>query len=213
MAMACIGTEDVFGMRMLREGALYKVLSPKKTVETIADLNQSSDKALNMRQRLLCFAVGVMASPSDSLICWFSQECYHRATKSRAGDDRYANYFLHPALAPDATAGTFGSDMGEIDGIKPGRLLWQDAWNSRLYGPLDRLYTEGAKLGTDLWFHKNRQSGLWGAQTPLGLWLQENQSTTLFLGGVNIDQCVWGTLLDGFYKGFDVILVPDLSDE
>lgn len=36
----------------------------------------------------------------------------------------------------------------------------------------------------------DRQSGLWGAQTPLGLWLEENKITTLFLGGVNIDQCV-----------------------
>ena len=41
----------------------------------------------------------------------------------------------------------------------------------------------------------DRLSGLWGAQTPLGLWLQENEITTLFFGGVNADQCVWGTLL------------------
>ncbi|CAG8039934.1 unnamed protein product [Penicillium salamii] len=153
------------------------------------------------------------------------------------------NYFLHPDLSPDATAGrsivnttvrmvesarksnmttlwvnwgiddfdlltmppsllsdfsngsnsmseTFGSEMKTVNGIEPGRLLWRGAWNSELYGPLKPLHAEGARLGTDHWFHKNRQSGLWGAQTPLGLWLQENQITTLFLGGVNIDQCV-----------------------
>ncbi|KAJ5215170.1 Isochorismatase hydrolase [Penicillium citrinum] len=174
------------------------------------------------------------------------------------------NYFLHPALAPDATAGraivnttikmvqlfrkakmktlwvnwgiddgdlttmppslladfsngtnqmsrSFGSDLGQSDGIEFGRLLWRGAWNSQSYGPLEPLRIAGEKAGTDLLFHKNRQSGLWGAQTPLGLWLQENRVTTLFLGGVNIDQCVWGTLLDGFYKGYDVFLVPDIS--
>ncbi|KAB8225804.1 Isochorismatase hydrolase [Aspergillus novoparasiticus] len=167
------------------------------------------------------------------------------------------NYFLHPVLAPDATAGraivnttiemvkafrkadmkilwvnwgiddfdlmtmppslladskeSFGSDMGVRDGIELGKLLWRGAWNSQSYGPLEPLRIEGEKAGTDLLFHKNRQSGLWGAQTPLGLWLEENKITTLFLGGVNIDQCVWGTLLDGFYKGYDVILVPDIS--
>ena len=36
----------------------------------------------------------------------------------------------------------------------------------------------------------DRLSGLWGMQTPLGLWLQENEMTTLFFGGVNADQCV-----------------------
>lgn len=36
----------------------------------------------------------------------------------------------------------------------------------------------------------DRVSGMWGAQTPLGLWLEENMITTLFFGGVNSDQCV-----------------------
>jgi nicotinamidase-related amidase len=41
----------------------------------------------------------------------------------------------------------------------------------------------------------DRLSGLWGAQTPLGLWLQENEITTLFFGGVNADQCVVGSFV------------------
>jgi hypothetical protein len=36
----------------------------------------------------------------------------------------------------------------------------------------------------------DRLSGLWGPQTPLGLFLMENEITTLFFGGVNADQCV-----------------------
>jgi hypothetical protein len=40
----------------------------------------------------------------------------------------------------------------------------------------------------------DRLSGLWGAQTPLGLYLEENGITTLFFGGVNADQCVVSSL-------------------
>ena len=35
--------------------------------------------------------------------------------------------------------------------------------------------------------------------------------TTLFFGGVNIDQCVLGSLLDAYYKSYDVVLVDDIS--
>ena len=52
---------------------------------------------------------------------------------------------------------------------------------------------------------------MWGAQTPLGLFLQENEITTLFFGGVNADQCVWSTFIDAYFKGFDVVYVQDIS--
>jgi len=52
---------------------------------------------------------------------------------------------------------------------------------------------------------------MWGTSTPLQTWLQDNSMTTLFFGGVNIDQCVWGTLLDSYYKAYDVILLDDIS--
>ncbi|TVY75821.1 Peroxyureidoacrylate/ureidoacrylate amidohydrolase [Lachnellula suecica] len=108
---------------------------------------------------------------------------------------------------------TFGTDMGVVPGtnISAGLKLMRGSWNARPYGPLYDLQVEGVKSGTDLYFNKNRLSGLWGAQTPLGLWLQENEITTLFFGGVNADQCVWGTFLDAYYKGFDVVYVEDIS--
>jgi nicotinamidase-related amidase len=45
----------------------------------------------------------------------------------------------------------------------------------------------------------------------LGLWLQENEVTTLFFGGVNSDQCVWSTLIDAYFKGFDTVYMEDCS--
>ncbi|KAK5081026.1 hypothetical protein LTR05_008343 [Lithohypha guttulata] len=109
---------------------------------------------------------------------------------------------------------TFGGDMGTIveNGtiINVGRKLFRGAWNAEPYGVLKTMKDEGLAAGTDLYFNKNRFSGLWGPQTPLGLWLQENEITTLFFGGVNTDQCVWGTLIDAYFKGYDVVFVDDI---
>ncbi|KAI9712656.1 MAG: hypothetical protein M1820_001277 [Bogoriella megaspora] len=123
--------------------------------------------------------------------------------------------FIEGFSDDDTEATSFGSEMGLVQTdngtVDAGRKLWRGAWNSRPYGPLYDLQVEGMAAGTDLYFNKNRLSGLWGAQTPLGLWLQENEITTLFFGGVNADQCVWGTLLDAYYKGFDVVYVDDIA--
>ncbi|KIX93483.1 uncharacterized protein Z520_10903 [Fonsecaea multimorphosa CBS 102226] len=110
---------------------------------------------------------------------------------------------------------TFGSDMGTIKEngttIEVGRMLMRGSWNAEPYGPLEALKNEGLASGTDFLFNKNRLSGLWGPQTPFGLWLQENEVSTLFFGGVNADQCVWSTLVDAYFKGYDVIYVDDIS--
>ncbi|KAK5139339.1 hypothetical protein LTR04_003660 [Oleoguttula sp. CCFEE 6159] len=121
--------------------------------------------------------------------------------------------FLSGFASHDHPATTFGTDMGLVPGtnVQAGKKLMRGSWNARPWGELYDLQVEGVKNGTDLYFHKNRLSGLWGAQTPLGLYLQENEITTLFFGGVNADQCVWGTFLDAYYKGFDVVYVEDIS--
>ncbi|KAK8076312.1 Isochorismatase hydrolase [Apiospora phragmitis] len=85
--------------------------------------------------------------------------------------------------------------------VDAGPMLMRGAWNARPWGVLGPMMDEGVAAGTDLLFHKNRLSGLWGAQTPFGLWLQENEITTIFFGGVNADQCVWSTLVDAYFKG------------
>ncbi|KAK5233001.1 hypothetical protein LTR47_005865 [Exophiala xenobiotica] len=110
---------------------------------------------------------------------------------------------------------TFGSDMGTIHEndttIHVGKKLMRGSWNAEPYGVLGTMKDAGLAAGTDLYFNKNRLSGLWGPQTPLGLWLQENEMSTLFFGGVNADQCVWSTLVDAYFKGYDTIYVDDIS--
>ncbi|KAG6890428.1 hypothetical protein C0995_008782 [Termitomyces sp. Mi166 len=92
-----------------------------------------------------------------------------------------------------------------------GRLLMRDERNSELYGPLQDEYLKGKKAGTDFWIHKNRMSGLWGYQSALDLFLKENGITTLLFGGVNADQCVLGTIVDAYYRGYDCIVVRDTT--
>ncbi|KAF8213077.1 Isochorismatase hydrolase [Mycena galopus ATCC 62051] len=96
--------------------------------------------------------------------------------------------------------GGFGS---EIPGGF-GRLLMRDAKNSELYGPLQAEWLKGRDAGTDFWIHKNRPSSL-------DLFLQENGITTLLFAGVNADQCVAGTLVDAYFRGYDSVLVEDCS--
>lgn len=74
-------------------------------------------------------------------------------------------------------------------------------------------------------------SGLWGPQSTLDLYLQEEGITTLLFAGVNADQvsahsrpflstapafadidisqCVLGTLVDSYYRGYDCVLISD----
>ncbi|GLB36124.1 putative isochorismatase hydrolase [Lyophyllum shimeji] len=92
-----------------------------------------------------------------------------------------------------------------------GRLLMRGARNSELYGPLQDEFIKGKVAGTDFWIHKNRMSGLWGYQTALDLFLQENGTTTLLFGGVNADQCVLGTIVDAYFKGYDCVVVRDAT--
>ncbi|KAF7306902.1 Isochorismatase hydrolase [Mycena indigotica] len=101
--------------------------------------------------------------------------------------------------------GGFGSELPA--GF--GRLLMRDAKNSMLHGPLQDDFE--ANRSKDVWIHKNRMSGLWGYQSALDLYLQENGITTLLFSGVNADQCVGGTLVDAYYRGYDCILVKDAT--
>lgn len=109
-----------------------------------------------------------------------------------------------------------GADLGPIDlgdgtVVEGGRVLMRDAWNTALYAPLDAVYREGLQRASrpDVWIHKNRMSGLWGPGTELESFLRKEGITTLLFAGVNTDQCVGGTLMDAFSKGYDCILLRD----
>lgn len=61
----------------------------------------------------------------------------------------------------------------------------------------------------DIHVTKHRFSGFW--DTELNAVLQNLGVRTLFIGGVNMDQCVMTTLEDASFLGYDTILVEDAS--
>ncbi|EJD04115.1 uncharacterized protein FOMMEDRAFT_82108 [Fomitiporia mediterranea MF3/22] len=99
-------------------------------------------------------------------------------------------YELH-TIPPSLVRGFMKSGSGGFGAELPGNfgpLLMRGAQNSELYGPLQEEYERGKREGTDVWIHKNRMSGLWGPQSSLDLYLQEEGIETLFMSGVNADQ-------------------------
>ena len=65
------------------------------------------------------------------------------------------------------------------------------------------------QLPEDIQVDKYRMSGFW--DTPLDSILRNLGKTTLFFGGVNIDQCVMTTLQDANFLGYDCILVKNCA--
>ncbi|OAQ67332.1 isochorismatase family protein [Pochonia chlamydosporia 170] len=108
-----------------------------------------------------------------------------------------------------------GDPIGEIeleDGTKidAGRILVRGTWNSWLHDPLAAAYEESQSMELpDIHFYKNRSSGMCERMTALTDYLNEKNLRTLLFTGINIDQCVMGTLQDAYLKGFDTILLKD----
>ena len=62
-------------------------------------------------------------------------------------------------------------------------------------------------VATDIHVDKHRLSGFW--DTPLDSILRNLAINTLLFAGVNMDQCVLGTLQDASFLGYDSIMLDD----
>jgi ureidoacrylate peracid hydrolase len=82
------------------------------------------------------------------------------------------------------------------------RVLTAGSWGAAL---VDGLAVEPSDVAVD----KYRMSGFW--DTPLDSVLRNLRVDTLFLAGVNSDQCVYSALVDGACLGYDVVLVDGAS--
>ncbi|MCJ1447468.1 MAG: hypothetical protein MMC23_007979 [Stictis urceolatum] len=108
-----------------------------------------------------------------------------------------------------------GEPLGTVklkDGstIEAGRLHMRDQWNTALHESLAKAYEVGSQAKVpDVLFHKTRLSALWESSSDLLRFLEERELKTLFITGVNTDQCVLSTLQDANHKGYDTILLSD----
>ena len=93
-----------------------------------------------------------------------------------------------------------GSDLGE----GKGRCLFAGTWNADIFPPL-----KAHVQPSDLHCAKNRMSGLWSSEQPLWKTLKAEKKNTILFTGVNTDQCVLGTFVDGYNAGWNCVLVDD----
>ena len=79
-------------------------------------------------------------------------------------------------------------------------FLEKDGWGADL---VDGLRRDPA----DIWIDKQRISGFW--DTPLDSILRNLNVSTLLFAGINADHCVYATLMDGNFHGYDTIMLED----
>ncbi|MBV6658085.1 MAG: cysteine hydrolase [Devosiaceae bacterium] len=95
-----------------------------------------------------------------------------------------------------------GGGLGDAVGPRKARVLEKDSWGAAIVDGLE------AESG-DLFVDKYRMSGFW--DTPLDSILRNLRVDTLFFGGVNADQCVYHTLADANFLGYDTLMFEDAS--
>jgi ureidoacrylate peracid hydrolase len=99
-----------------------------------------------------------------------------------------------------------GSSCGQIPGygdtIASGDVLVEGSWGSASVPAIDQ-------ADTDITVFKHRLSGF--QDNELDQILRRLGITTVFYTGVNLDRCVFATLMDGCFQGYDAVLVEDAT--
>lgn len=95
-----------------------------------------------------------------------------------------------------------GTQPGYGDAMANGRVLVSGTWGA---SSVDDIIQES----TDITVSKHRLSGF--RDNELEQILRRLDVSTIFYTGVNLDRCVFATLMDGCFQGFDAILVEDAT--
>ena len=95
-----------------------------------------------------------------------------------------------------------GRDVAYGDELPNGPVLVAGSWGAQ---SVDEI-TDSVD---DLHVAKHRLSGF--CDNELDQILRRREIRTLFLTGVNVDRCVFATLIDATFQGYDVVLVEDAS--
>lgn len=93
-----------------------------------------------------------------------------------------------------------GVGYAEHSPMDHGPSLVQGSWGARV---IDEL----AVLSDDITVHKHRLSGFW--DNELDSILRQQGITTLLFSGINTDRCVFSTLQDANFLGYDCVLLQD----
>jgi len=112
--------------------------------------------------------------------------------------------FMKDVLHSTSTAIRPYTGLGSDLGSSQGRCLFAGSWNAEIYPPLKAIVKP-----EDLHCAKNRMSGMWSEEQPLFKTLRKEGIETCLFTGVNTDQCVGGTLVDAYNKGWNCGMVDD----
>ncbi|KAK9461259.1 isochorismatase family protein [Lipomyces oligophaga] len=107
---------------------------------------------------------------------------------------------LGPTVQNKGKGGPEGVGYAEISPIDRGPALVQGSWGAEI---IDELQAEP----TDLLVYKHRLSGFW--DNELESILRCQGVSTLLFTGINTDRCVFSSLQDAAFLGYDCILVED----
>ena len=119
----------------------------------------------------------------------------------------HVNWAVRPDVANlPANVLDKGSDCGARPGygdqISSGRVLVDGDWGAQSVADID-------VDSRDIAVGKTRLTGF--RDNELDSILRRLGITTLFFSGVNLDRCVFATLADGCFNGFDAVLVEDAT--
>lgn len=99
-----------------------------------------------------------------------------------------------------------GSSCGAIAGygdtIASGDVLVEGSWGASSVPEIEQ-------ASTDISVAKSRLSGF--QDNELDQILRRLGVTTVFYTGVNLDRCVFATLMDGCFQGYDAVLIEDAT--
>lgn len=93
-----------------------------------------------------------------------------------------------------------GVGYAEHSPIDHGPSLVQGSWGAQVVDEL-------AVAPSDITVHKHRLSGFW--DNELDTLLRQQGITTLLFAGINTDRCVFSTLQDANFLGYDCVLLQD----
>lgn len=93
-----------------------------------------------------------------------------------------------------------GVGYGERSPLDHGPAVVQGGWGAQVIGEL-------AVDAADIQVNKHRLSGFWDSE--LDSILRAQGVTTLLFAGINTDRCVFSTLQDAAFLGYDCILLKD----
>jgi nicotinamidase-related amidase len=107
---------------------------------------------------------------------------------------------LPPSVLYRGKRSAEAAGYGEPSSAGHGPSLVQGSWGA---AQLDELPAQSG----DISIHKHRLSGFW--DTELDSVLRQAGITTLLFAGINTDRCVFSTLQDAGFLGYDCVLVED----